>query len=176
MALKKFILITPLFALLSILAGFALSTSLREKGTYVFNCTESLPQYIFRREERARDVTLKKGDFVEVCPKYSKIRNFVQIKKGITGTCDSGVKPFLKIVGAVAGDFVEINNVSGIIVNDKILKGTVALSSKIEHFNYKGYVPHRRYILYTQNPEGYDSRYFGFVDLDEIVFKLTPVF
>lgn len=176
MILKKFILITPLFALLSILAGFALSTSLREKGTYVFNCTESLPQYIFRREERARDVTLKKGDFVEVCPKYSKIRNFVQIKKGITGTCDSGVKPFLKIVGAVAGDFVEINNVSGIIVNDKVLKGTVALSSKIEHFNYKGYVPHRRYILYTQNPEGYDSRYFGFVDSDEIVFKLTPVF
>lgn len=146
------------------------------KSNFVFNTTKSLPQYVFYIEGFARNYKLQHGDYVSVCPFYSKMKDFYKIKEHWDhGSCDNGVVPLIKKVAAIPGDVITVNDQNDMTVNEKNIKNTRALSSKIKHFNYQGIVPPKHYLLYTPHPEGFDSRYLGLITDNEIIFKLNPV-
>lgn len=144
---------------------------------FSINTTDSLPDHLFYKESRARDITLQHNDYVRICPLYSKVADFYRIfdYKKDTGNCDNGQLAFLKKIAAVPGDDVIVDD-KGISVNGKLINNTKALSSKARHFEFKGKVPKDSYLVYTDHKEGYDSRYFGFILKDEITHKIRPVF
>lgn len=147
------------------------------KNYFSINTTDSLPEHLFYKESRVRDITLQHNDYVRLCPLYSKVADFYKIfdYKKDTGNCDNGQLAFLKKIAAVPGDNVIVDK-NGISVNGKLIKNTKALSSKARHFEFKGKVPKDSYLVYTDHKEGYDSRYFGFILKDEITHKIRPVF
>lgn len=147
------------------------------KNYFSINTTDSLPEHLFYKESRVRDITLQHNDYVRLCPLYSKVADFYRIfdYKKDTGNCDNGQLAFLKKIAAVPGDDVIVDD-KGISVNGKLINNTKALSSKAGHFEFKGKVPKDSYLVYTDHKEGYDSRYFGFILKDEITHKIRPVF
>lgn len=147
------------------------------KNYFSINTTDSLPEHLFYKESRVRDITLQHNDYVRLCPLYSKVADFYRIFdfKKDTGNCDNGQLAFLKKIAAVPGDDVIVDD-KGISVNGKLINNTKALSSKARHFEFKGKVPKDSYLVYTDHKEGYDSRYFGFILKDEITHKIRPVF
>lgn len=167
--------ITNFIAITGILV-FVVSMNLL-KNYFSINTTDSLPEHLFYKESRVRDITLQHNDYVRLCPLYSKVADFYRIfdYKKDTGNCDNGQLAFLKKIAAVPGDNVIVDK-NGISVNGKLIKNTKALSSKARHFEFKGKVPKDSYLVYTDNKEGYDSRYFGFILKDEITHKIRPVF
>lgn len=167
--------ITNFIAVTGILV-FVISMNLL-KNYFSINNTDSLPEHLFYKESRARDIALQHNDYVRLCPMYSKVADFYRIfdYKKDTGNCDNGQLAFLKKIAAVPGDNVIVDK-NGISVNGKLIKNTKALSSKARHFEFKGKVPKDSYLVYTDHKEGYDSRYFGFILKDEITHKIRPVF
>lgn len=167
--------ITNFIAITGILV-FVVSMNLL-KNYFSINTTDSLPEHLFYKESRVRDITLQHNDYVRLCPLYSKVAYFYRIfdYKKDTGNCDNGQLAFLKKIAAVPGDNVIVDK-NGISVNGKLIKNTKALSSKARHFEFKGKVPKDSYLVYTDHKEGYDSRYFGFILKDEITHKIRPVF
>lgn len=167
--------ITNFIAVTGILV-FVISMNLL-KNYFSINNTDSLPEHLFYKESRARDIALQHNDYVRLCPLYSKVADFYRIfdYKKDTGNCDNGQLAFLKKIAAVPGDNVIVDK-NGISVNGKLIKNTKALSSKARHFEFKGKVPKDSYLVYTDHKEGYDSRYFGFILKDEITHKIRPVF
>lgn len=167
--------ITNFIAITGILV-FVVSMNLL-KNYFSINTTDSLPEHLFYKESRVRDITLQHNDYVRLCPLYSKVADFYRIfdYKKDTGNCDNGLLAFLKKIAAVPGDNVIVDK-NGISVNGKLIKNTKALSSKARHFEFKGKVPKDSYLVYTDHKEGYDSRYFGFILKDEITHKIRPVF
>lgn len=167
--------ITNFIAITGILV-FVVSMNLL-KIYFSINTTDSLPEHLFYKESRVRDITLQHNDYVRLCPLYSKVADFYRIfdYKKDTGNCDNGQLAFLKKIAAVPGDNVIVDK-NGISVNGKLIKNTKALSSKARHFEFKGKVPKDSYLVYTDHKEGYDSRYFGFILKDEITHKIRPVF
>lgn len=167
--------ITNFIAITGILV-FVVSINLL-KIYFSINTTDSLPEHLFYKESRVRDITLQHNDYVRLCPLYSKVADFYRIfdYKKDTGNCDNGQLAFLKKIAAVPSDNVIVDK-NGISVNGKLIKNTKALSSKARHFEFKGKVPKDSYLVYTDHKEGYDSRYFGFILKDEITHKIRPVF
>lgn len=167
--------ITNFIAITGILV-FVVSMNLL-KNYFSINTTDSLPEHLFYKESRVRDITLQHNDYVRLCPLYSKVADFYRIfdYKKDKGNCDNGQLAFLKKIAAVPGDNVIVDK-NGISVNGKLIKNTKALSSKARHFEFKGKVPKDSYLVYTDHKEGYDSRYFGFILKDEITHKIRPVF
>lgn len=167
--------ITNFIAITGILV-FVVSMNLL-KNYFSINTTDSLPEHLFYKESRVRDITLQHNDYVRLCPLYSKVADFYRIfdYKKDTGNCDNGQLAFLKKIAALPGDNVIVDK-NGISVNGKLIKNTKALSSKARHFEFKGKVPKDSYLVYTDHKEGYDSRYFGFILKDEITHKIRPVF
>lgn len=167
--------ITNFIAITGILV-FVVSMNLL-KNYFSINTTDSLPEHLFYKESRVRDITLQHNDYVRLCPLYSKVADFYRIfdYKKDTGNCDNGQLAFLKKIAAVPGDNVIVDK-NGISVNGKLIINTKALSSKARHFEFKGKVPKDSYLVYTDHKEGYDSRYFGFILKDEITHKIRPVF
>lgn len=145
---------------------------------YVTNNTVSLPQKLFKKIDFANNLTLKKGDFVQVCPTFKRIEPLVKLHvlKQNSSECNHGYPSILKIIGAVEGDYVEASDEEGIKVNNDYLMGTVARSKLTKHFKFKGIVPKNQYLIYTTYTHGYDSRYFGFIDKSEIKYVVEPVF
>ena len=167
--------ITNFIAITGILV-FVVSMNLL-KNYFSINTTDSLPEHLFYKESRVRDITLQHNDYVRLCPLYSKVADFYRIfdYKKDTGNCDNGQLAFLKKIAALPGDNVIVDK-NGISVNGKLIKNTKELSSKARHFEFKGKVPKDSYLVYTDHKEGYDSRYFGFILKDEITHKIRPVF
>lgn len=161
----------------AVLVTTALYGSYFIKSNFVFNTTKSLPQYVFYKEDLARKFTLQHGDYVSVCPFYSKMAEFYKLKEHFeNGDCNNGVVPLIKKVAAIPGDVISVNDKNGMTVNERTIKNTKALSSKIQHFKFAGIVPKGHYLLYTPHPEGFDSRYLGLITDNEIIYKLKPIF
>lgn len=172
--MKKYFIII----LCSIIIGFILGIEAFNyvNTHFIYNRTSSLPQRIFKISGRADNHNLIKGDYVSICPIKRKIKPLIDhnlLPKN--GYCYNGYNSLLKIVGAIEGDYVVVDE-NGITVNGSLIYGTVAKSKNAEHFKFKGYVPKDHIIVYTHHEKGFDSRYFGFISADELVYLLDPVF
>jgi signal peptidase I len=45
-----------------------------------------------------------------------------------------------------------------------------------EPFDFDGRVPPKKVFVIGDNPQSYDSRYFGFIDIEDIDARLIPIF
>lgn len=148
---------------------------------FTMNRTPSLPYSLFKIEGHATDFNLKPGDYVTACPLPDKQSDFIERLKEFNmidkdGRCYNGMAPVVKIVGAVPGMKIEVSD-NGISIEDHApLHGTAMRDAKLKHFNYKGTVPEDHYLLYTHYEHGYDSRYFGLISKNELLYKVNPIF
>lgn len=69
--------ITNFIAITGILV-FVVSMNLL-KNYFSINTTDSLPEHLFYKESRVRDITLQHNDYVRLCPLYSKVADFYRI-------------------------------------------------------------------------------------------------
>ena len=146
---------------------------------YVFNFTSSLPGYLYKKVNLNPQVDdLKKELIVEVClAKDSKAYKIDSIIHKIQhGSCKSGRKPFIKIIGALEGDYLKADGHNYLTVNNRQIIGTKPANNKLPVFKYDNIVPKDQVLIYTPNINSLDSRYFGFINYDEIVSILEEVF
>jgi conjugative transfer signal peptidase TraF len=122
---------------------------------YRFNATPSLPVGFYRLSADAPG----KGDYAAFCldgefAELARERGYLQ-----AGSCPSGLRPLLKIVAGLPGDFIP---------GDLALCPADSLGRAMPSVLPKGRVPPGMALLLAEHPGSFDSRYFGFVPLDNL--------
>jgi conjugative transfer signal peptidase TraF len=151
--------------ILGVLAGFRI------------NVSESLPLGIYRVVGDGRSV--ERGSIVVVCLPGTWSRFALERAILGRGDCPGGTYGLGKIVVAVEGDEV-------IIFRDRLLIGaTLMISGAILERDEHGPIPHHPWgrhtlrrgqiWLYSCHPSAFDSRYFGPVNEEAIVWTVRPV-
>ena len=62
--------------------------------------------------------------------------------------------------------------------NNKYMGTALMADSKghrLPQFNFAGVVPAGRYFVIGTNPRSFDSKYYGFIHADEIIYKAVPL-
>lgn len=128
--------------------------------------------------------TLRRGEYVSFCPpldnpeiRFARARGWL----GKDGTCPGGVLSFTKTVGAVAGDTVSVTQRNGISVNGHKIDGAFVKSrslggAPIPHVPFGTYVVPKGefFALATNNPDAFDSRYYGPIRVSDLRHRMTP--
>jgi len=145
-----------------------------------FNLTPSMAKGIYVLEPAAEKP--ERGDLVTFClesdnpfTSVAKERNYIG-----SGTCPSGLKPFLKQLAGLSGDIVGASP-DGIILNGHFLAGT----SRPEYDSHgrlvppsllkDGPIPEGLALVISQQHSGsFDSRHFGLVPYESLQ-KVSPV-
>lgn len=129
--------------------------------TIGINITDSIPQKVFLI---IKGISPSKGDFVAF--RFQGSRYY---KKG---------KTFIKILVGKECDRVEtigrqviLNKLLIAIAKDKDLEG-----NRIEPFKYKGVIPPGKMLVLGISKDSYDSRYFGFIDKEQIIGRAIALF
>ncbi len=131
-----------------------------------FNPTPSLPKGIYRIVSGAPE----KNDLVSFCLEGEFAE--LALERGYLepGSCPSGLRPLLKRLAGLPGDFVDsasfpIRSVDshGRSMSPAPMPGT------------PGVVPPGMALVLADHPGSFDSRYFGFVPLDSLQ-RVEPVF
>jgi conjugative transfer signal peptidase TraF len=140
---------------------------------YIVNTTSSMPYGLYEKTPITR--ALQHGDLISFCITDDAIRRGLQIGIDIPkGQCRSGYAPFIKRAIAVPGDRVDTRGtllaVNGIPVartypladaRTKILRTIVPRIYTVG--------PNEAWGI-SDNIKGYDSRYYGAVHPDDILF------
>lgn len=147
---------------------------------YVVNLSGSMPGYIYKIKADAATVEIKHNDIVEVCFILNQTARKIDkiMHPGRGGKCPDGTMPYLKRVGALPGDQLKADGIHHLYVNGEQLNGTMPNPnvSYLPHFTFDGTVPKHSVLIYTEHPHSLDSRYFGFVDRNELFYVLEQVF
>ena len=112
---------------------------------------------------------IKKGDYLVF---KHKDTNFV--RKGLDQDNDRLVKE----VGCSPGEMLSVNTKKTFFCGSKKLGTALEADSKgrfLPVFNYTGVVPESSYFMVGTNPRSFDSRYFGFIHADKILYKALPI-
>ncbi len=84
----------------------------------------------------------------------------------------------VKKVGCGPGDKLAIDSKRTFFCGQRELGTALETDSKgrsLPVFEYTGMVPKNSYFMVGTNPRSFDSRYFGFVHADEILYKALPI-
>lgn len=166
-------------------AGFigvmTLSVLLREglsaQGiTLTFNPTASAPIGLWAIATRSR--AFHPGDYVVACPPPVAVVESVLKAGGLPeGSCPSGTGPVLKTIGAVASDTVTLREGFPVSVNGSEMQGMIPGDSFPAWPSGTYPVgPSEVWLLSDYHPRSFDSRYFGPVQVDQVIGKAYPVF
>jgi conjugative transfer signal peptidase TraF len=140
---------------------------------YIVNTTSSMPYGLYEKTPITR--ALQHGDLISFCITDDAIRRGLQIGIDIPkGQCRSGFAPFIKRAIAVPGDHVDTRG-KLLAVNGVPITRTYPLADARTKI-LRTIVPR----IYTVGPneawgisdniKGYDSRYYGAVHPDDILF------
>jgi conjugative transfer signal peptidase TraF len=139
------------------------------------NLTNSLPVGIYRVSAADH------ATYVVFCLPESTGNLSVQRGYRPSGSCTDGGAPFLKQVVAVSGDHVQLSQ-SGIAVNELLLPNTRALSQDragrpLQAWPSGDYTVSAGdvWVASTYNSYSYDSRYYGPISSEEILYGLQSV-
>lgn len=151
-----------LFAVLWLVLAFALIALLAGAG-FRFNPTPSLPKGIYRIVSGApeKDGLVSfclEGEFAELALE----RGYLE-----PGSCPSGLRPLLKRLAGLPGDFVAP---SAFPIRSVDSHGRPMLPALAP-----GVVPFGMALVLADHPGSFDSRYFGFVPLESLQ-RVEPVF
>lgn len=128
-----------------------------------FNPTPSLPKGIYRIVPGAPE----KNDFVSFCLEGEFAERALERGYLEPGSCPSGLRPLLKRLAGLPGDFVEPSAFPIRSVDSQGRSMSPAL--------VPGVVPPGMALVLADHPGSFDSRYFGFVPLDSLR-RVKPVF
>ena len=132
------------------------------------NPTPSLPKGIYRVfSDNSGPGAPGKGDLVSFCleGEYAALareRGYLE-----AGSCPSGLRPLLKRLEGLPGDFVDPASFPIRLVDSHGRSMSPALMP--------GVVPPSMALVLADHPGSFDSRYFGFVPLDSLQ-RVKPVF
>lgn len=152
-------------------------------GHYNFeiNNTDSLPRGIYHI---SNDNIIKRNDIVVFCPPKNEFLEFAKLN-GYWGNlklvCDNITPKYMKKVVGLPGDNIIINSY-GVYINNKKIKNSEPykdiLSDKIfKNYSKKIKLKDKEYFLMSDyNKLSFDSRYFGIVKKEDIIYKVFPLF
>ena len=148
-----------LFAVLWLALAFALVFG----AGFRFNPTPSLPKGIYLVVPGAPE----KDDLVSFCLEGEFAE--LALERGYLepGSCPSGLRPLLKRLAGLPGDFVDP---SAFPIRSVDSHGRSMSSALVP-----GVVPPGVALVLADHPGSFDSRYFGFVPLDSLQ-RVEPVF
>lgn len=104
---------------------------------------------------------MKSGDYVAF-----RFTNYLEVTQGEV--------LFAKKIGCSPGELLIIKDES-IYCNNidlKLKKPQVSTYEKFDLFSYSGIIPSGKYFMIGESEYSFDSRYFGFIDISVINFKL----
>lgn len=84
----------------------------------------------------------------------------------------------VKKVGCLPGDLLTTDAGRNFTCNGRILGKSLEADSKgreLPHFTFNAQVPEGKLFMVGTHPRSYDSRYFGFVDANEILHTALPL-
>ena len=148
-----FVVLGLAFALVAFLAG----------AGFRFNPTPSLPKGLYR----IASGVAAKNDLVSFCLEGEFAE--LALERGYLepGSCPSGLRPLLKRLAGLPGDFVDP---SAFPIRSVDSHGRPMLPAHIS-----GVVPSGMALVLADHPGSFDSRYFGFVPLENLQ-RVEPVF
>ena len=128
-----------------------------------FNPTPSLPKGIYRLAPGAPE----KNDLVSFCLEGEFAE--LALERGYLepGSCPSGLRPLLKRLAALPGDFVDPSAFP--------IRSVDSHGRSISPALLPGVVPPGMALVLADHPGIFDSRYFGFVPLDSLQ-RVEPIF
>lgn len=145
---------------------------------YRLNVSPSMPMGLWHKGG-----VIEKGGFVSACitadmpmAKLAFERHYLS-----EGICDNGFAPLLKEVRAVPGDLVTVED-KGITVNGQAIPNTATKPSDsmgrpmqfIARGSYK-VTADEYWLIANDHPRSFDSRYFGPVNKQMILYAMRPV-
>lgn len=84
---------------------------------------------------------------------------------------------FIKMVGCNPGDtlttFAGSFSCQGVILGTALTKD--GKGNILPRFSFNGAVPPNKYFMIGEHSRSYDSRYFGFIDTSDILYKAVPL-
>jgi conjugative transfer signal peptidase TraF len=144
---------------------------------YDINLSASMPIGIYALTNDSVAI----GQIVAVClsPEIARIgreRGYLH-----AGPCESGDQPVLKYVTAMAGDSIDVQP-AGVTINSRVIPNS-AVMERDRHGRPLPHVPwgtitlqHEQvWLMSTQQPNSWDSRYYGPVQVANIVVVVRPV-
>lgn len=84
----------------------------------------------------------------------------------------------IKIVGCLPGQILKRDSDKLFSCNNKELGRALIKDSQgrsLPQFDFNGPVPINNFFMIGSNPRSFDSRYFGFVHADDILYKALPL-
>jgi len=127
----------------------------------------SLDQRVFFL--RPMTTRIETGDFL-----VFRHRDLSQVEHGLRPDQEQMVKK----VGCLPGDLLTADAERNFTCNGRILGKALNADSKGRHlpqFVFNGQVPEGKLFMTGTHPRSYDSKYFGFVDANEILYKALPL-
>ncbi|MBM9615700.1 S26 family signal peptidase [Desulfobulbus rhabdoformis] len=111
-----------------------------------------------------------------------KIGDYLVFRHEGTSFVQKGLDPdndrMIKKVGCSPGDLLSTVLKRSYLCNQRLLGVALQTDSKgnsLPLFEFSGPVPENKYFMVGSNPRSFDSKYFGFVDADDILYKALPI-
>ena len=136
-------------------------------GRLIISTSPSLEHRIFFLT-RARD-SITSGDYL-----VFRHKDTCFVHKGLDQENDRLVKK----VGCGPGEMLSNDTARIFYCGQRELGTALKVDSKgrpLPVFDYTGPVPENSYFMVGTNPRSFDSRYFGFIHADEILYKALPL-
>ena len=152
---------------LAIVVLAALLTGAWLPGRLIISTSPSLDHRIFFLT-RAKD-SITTGDYLVFRYKDTRF-----VHKGLDQENDRLVKK----VGCCPGEMFSVDAERAFICGQRELGKALETDSKgrsLPVFEFTGLVPDNSYFMMGSNPRSFDSRYFGFIHADEILYKALPI-
>lgn len=114
---------------------------------------------------------IKTGDYLVFRHKL-EMKTFV--KRGLNKENDR----LIKQVGCSPGETLTRNADNQFFCGQILLGKALTKDSEgrnLPQFNFSGPVPDNKYFMVGSNPRSFDSKYFGFIHADEILYKALPL-
>ena len=147
---------------------FALALALAFGAGLRFNPTPSIPKGIYRIVSGTpAPPEFMKGDLVSFCLEGEFAELALERDYLEPGSCPSGLRPLLKRLAGLPGDFV---NPYAFPICSEDSQGR-PMSPALT----PGVIPFGMALVLANHPGSFDSRYFGFVPLDSLQ-RVEPVF
>ncbi|SPD72448.1 putative Plasmid transfer protein TraF [uncultured Desulfobacterium sp.] len=151
----------------------ALITSYSERIYLVYNTTGSLPRGLYFISKEAQ---IKRGDIVYFKPPFS-IRKLLIERNWLPEKAN-----LMKEVVAIPGDHICIGSTGKLSINFSECRQIILLKTDSKGLRMPhpyvdcGFIPKNKCFVLTDCARGFDSRYFGLIDLSLVIGKATPLF
>ena len=148
---------------LFVVVWLALALALVFCAGFRFNPTPSLPKGVYRLAPGAPE----KGDLVSFCLEGEFAE--LALERGYLepGSCPSGLRPLLKRLAGLPGDFADPSVFP--------IRSVDSQGRPMPSVLVSGLIPSGMALVLADHPGSFDSRYFGFVPLESLQ-RVEPVF